>query len=1360
MDPNRNRTAIAFDALGMAAGVALMGKPEDELAVGDRLTSDFQADLTPAEIERFLAEPNAAAAELLSDATTRLVYDLSAYFRQRGAAQPPPTCSATLARETHRSDPQPPGGIRIQVGFSYSDGFGRQIQKKIQAEAGPVAVRDAAGAIVIGPDGQPRNTSEAVDPRWAGSGWTVFNNKGAPVRRYEPYFTDTHRFEFDVRVGVSPVLFYDPLGRTVANVHPNHTYEKVAFGPWRQTTYDVSDTVAARGRETGDPRSDPDIQGFVKEFFRAQPDWQTWFQKRISGALGAAEQAAAQKAAVHAATPAVAHADSLGRTVATVTQNRFQYSNAASSEPPKEESYTTRVVLDIEGNQREVIDAKSRLVVRYDYDLLGTRIHQAGMEAGERWVLNDVAGKRLYAWTSRGDRVRHSYDAARRLTHVFLSSGGSAELLVERRVYGDTQPEPEVKNLRGQLVQLFDQAGVVTSGQYDFKGNLLSSSRQLAQRYKATVDWLGDVPLETESYRSDTRYDARNRPIQLIAPHRDDSGGSIHVIQPSYNEASLLERVDVWLDHGDIPSTLVDAATTAPAAVGVDDIDYDARGQRLRTTYKNGVQTRYRYDPETFRLVHLYTQRDLSFCEDCENPAPPPVTTAAPDEPPEDASCGVQNLHYTYDPIGNITQIRDTAQQAIYFGNARVEPSAEYTYDAVHRLIEATGREHLGQVGDAPIPHSADDKMRAGLAHPNDGNAMGRYLERYLYDAVGNILSMQHRGSLPRNPGWTRTYAYEESSELEPGQPSNRLTKTTIGELAAPYSRDGDGYDSHGNMLRMPHVGMEWDFRDQLQMTQRQAVTTAGGEEEQPKQQVQQAAERTWYVYDAAGKRVRKITELANGQLKDERIYLGGFEIYRKPKDGLVRETLHVMDDTQRVALVEMRVEGDEPGIPAQLIRYQHSNHLGSSSLELDEQARVVSYEEHTPFGSTSYQAVRDQTQTPKRYRYTGKERDEESGFYYHGARYYAPWLGRWTSADPAGYVDGSNLYAYARGNPVFFVDPDGNIVWGVVAVAAVALVLLVPDVASDDPEEQVSDTEIVTKTVGEGALMAVGGWARHAIGTTTLLRSAVGIGVEGATIGAGTQAIEDVAEGEASSPGTYAEAAGYGAALGYVFHGAAKALGSAGSWLKGRFWPRSTPAAPPPRGGGPAAESPPPEAPAPNRPPAETPSPRPAEPAPAEAPAAPAAEPAPTAPVAPRPDLTAVPSVRNNAFSRWFNSLTVEEFGQVWANPKLRRAIQSRLRAPGGLHEWHLVSRANVFKRWGVTAEQIADLRTAISQVRFVNPAGRHGGFGSTTAHNELLGIIDSSTSYTQFVRRLQNWANYRLQGGVSALPAGLQPQ
>jgi RHS repeat-associated protein len=1009
MDPNRNRSAVAFDALGMVVGTAVMGKPEETL--GDTLAG-FEADLTATVVLDHLANPLANPHAILGPATTRLVYDLFAYQRSREQPNPHPAVVYALARETHDADLAPNQLTKIQYSFSYSDGFGREIQKKIRAEPGPVPKRDANGKIIVGADGQPEMTANDVSPRWVGSGWTVFNNKGKPVRQYEPFFTDTHRFEFDVKIGVSPVLFYDPVERLVATLHPNHTWEKVVFDPWRQETWDVNDTVLV-----ADPKTDAD----VGDFFSRLPDADylpTWRAQRQGGVLGAQEQDAARKVAVHAATPTIAHADTLGRTFLTVAHNKFKYSDIPPADPPVEEFYRTLVILDIEGNQREVIDAKDRIVMRYDYDMLSNRIHQESMEAGERWMLKDVVGKPLYAWDSRNLRFRTAYDQLRRPTDSFLREGLGAEMVVGRSIYGESRPNPEATNLRGKVVQLFDQAGVVTSDDYDFKGNLRRSQRQLAglvnpqgtriPAYKTIVDWSAAVQLEADTYTSRTRYDALNRPTQLIAPHSGQLGATVNVIEPLYNEANLLEQVHAWLNQNAEPVGWLDPATTNLHAVT--NIDYNAKGQRTRIDYGNGVRTTYEYDPFTFRLVHLLTRRDaVAFPDDCPQAAP----AGWP-------GCQVQNLHYTYDPSGNITHIRDDAQQTIYFRNKRVEPSADYTYDAIYRLIEATGREHLGQVGGAPIPHSYNDAPRVDIDwSANDGNAIGTYMERYVYDAAGNFLEMQHRGSDPVKPGWNRTYTYNEASLIEPGKHSNRLSSTTVGN-GNPITEQY-GYDVHGNMLRMPQLQvMQWDFKDQLQMTRRQAVNAADADG------AQHQGERTWYVYDSAGQRVRKVTELGTGRVKDERIYLGGFEVYRKNgANPLVRETLHIMDDKQRIALVETRTQGNDPA-PQQLIRYQFGNHLGSASLELDDQAQIISYEEYTPYGSTSYQAVRSQTETPKRYRYTAKERDEETGLYYHGARYYAPWLGRWTSCDPLWLTESANLYTYALDRPNTLVDLTG----------------------------------------------------------------------------------------------------------------------------------------------------------------------------------------------------------------------------------------------------------------------------------------------------------------------------------------------
>lgn len=215
----------------------------------------------------------------------------------------------------------------------------------------------------------------------------------------------------------------------------------------------------------------------------------------------------------------------------------------------------------------------------------------------------------------------------------------------------------------------------------------------------------------------------------------------------------------------------------------------------------------------------------------------------------------------------------------------------------------------------------------------------------------------------------------------------------------------------------MPHLAsgldpeqanMIWDYEDQLQVTNLRSV---------------------YYSYDVEGQRVRKVHEHA-GALVEERIYLGNFEVCRKRSEHglsptLERETLHLLDDEQRIAIIETRTHGTDRG-PRQLIRYQYTNHLGSTCLELDGKAKIVSYEEYYPYGATSYQAVRSTTETPKRYRYTSMERDEGTGLSYHTARYYAPWLGRWTSADPAGLVGGPNPYSYVKNRPTSTRDESG----------------------------------------------------------------------------------------------------------------------------------------------------------------------------------------------------------------------------------------------------------------------------------------------------------------------------------------------
>jgi RHS repeat-associated protein len=107
-----------------------------------------------------------------------------------------------------------------------------------------------------------------------------------------------------------------------------------------------------------------------------------------------------------------------------------------------------------------------------------------------------------------------------------------------------------------------------------------------------------------------------------------------------------------------------------------------------------------------------------------------------------------------------------------------------------------------------------------------------------------------------------------------------------------------------------------------------------------------------------------------------------------------------------------LTAEGPEaPAAP--LLRY-HVN----KGLEADDRGQGISCEEYSPFKSSVLLACRSDIEALRPFRFAAYPRDNETSLYACGARYYAPWLGRWTSADPIGTADGHNLYAYVRNDP------------------------------------------------------------------------------------------------------------------------------------------------------------------------------------------------------------------------------------------------------------------------------------------------------------------------------------------------------
>lgn len=955
-DLNDNLSAVVVDELGLLKASAIEGKATSNALQGDEgdnlvgiseATSPEERDL----IQSFFAKADvegpqicsytdvqALARQLLGNATSRLVYD----FSQQ------PAVAASIVREQHanqRTDSP------LQISFEYTDGLGRVAMKKVQAEPGLVDL----------PDGTQLDTGNQL--RWVGNGRTVLNNKGNPIKQYEPYFSTTPAYENDsawVERGVSPTLFYDGAGRNVRTELPNGTFTKIVFNAWKQYHFDANDTIKDSH----------------------------WYGQRIGLPVNNPDYKAAKKSEVHANTPTLLVLDTLGRPVLGIDHNRWEDSSGVIQEA----FYGTHSDLDIEGNALSITDACGNAVMTWQYDMLGHRVVQTGMDAGKRWVLNDSGGKPVKSWDERQHEFSFLYDVLHRPTKKVVKGGDGPTLLnhcYEWISYGESQPDAKANNLRGQAAILYDTAGKIVSEGYDFKGNLLSSTRTFAIDYKNTPNWNAPNPddlLETGDYTFTqvTEYDALNRPTRQTTPDG-------RITRPTFNPAGLLEKV-----------TLREGSTDTEY---VRNIDYDAKGQRTRIDYGNDVATTYDYDPLTFRLTRLTTN-----------------ALATSDR--------LQDLAYTYDPVGNITQIQDNAVPLVFYNNQKITGRNEYIYDALYRLQMASGREQNTNSPNFGNEDNWSDTHAIFSQRNGDPMAMRNYTQRYQYDGVGNLLQMRHEAGT--NGSWTRDNTYETKN--------NRLNSSTVG--SAP---SGSGayphHPQHGFLTAMPHLSsMDWTFKEELQRTARQSIN--GG-----------IPETTYYVYDGSGQRVRKITEnqAQPGLMptrKNERIYLGSYELYRNG-NGLERESLHITDDKNRIALIDTETEprrflGISMGrtSPVRTVRYQMSNHLGSVNLELDENADIISYEEYHPFGTTAYQARNADIQAAaKRYRYTGMERDDETGLEYHLARYYIPWLGRWATVDPGGLTDGVNLYSYVQNRPIIANDRNGkwlNIVIGAVIGAVV----------------------------------------------------------------------------------------------------------------------------------------------------------------------------------------------------------------------------------------------------------------------------------------------------------------------------------
>jgi insecticidal toxin complex protein TccC len=393
-------------------------------------------------------------------------------------------------------------------------------------------------------------------------------------------------------------------------------------------------------------------------------------------------------------------------------------------------------------------------------------------------------------------------------------------------------------------------------------------------------------------------------------------------------------------------------------------IRYNALNQVERETAGNGVLTRVEYAADDGRLLRL-------------------LAAVGSQKP-------LQDLNYRYDPLGNIVELEDKSQSVTHFNNQRIDPINRYRYDSLYQLVEARGWE-VSQPSHGPT-------LPTLLPTPLDPNQRRNYTQRFEYDRGGNLISRQHSGA----PGF---------SMFTSARSNRSLGQRDDGSLPGEPDIDS-GFDACGNQRELQRgQAMLWDSRNQL--TRVTLVKRETGPDDYE-----------GYRYDRPGHRLRKVgfAHSSGRTLRSEVRYLPGLEIHRQAEG----EEHHVI--SIEAGRSNVRALHWPQGTHDDQLRFSLSDHLGSSTLELDDEAGVLTQEHYYPFGGTACWAGKSALVAQyKTIRYSGKERDA-TGLYYYGYRYYAPWLQRWLTPDPAGSLDGLNRYQMVGSNPSSFYDWQGTI--------------------------------------------------------------------------------------------------------------------------------------------------------------------------------------------------------------------------------------------------------------------------------------------------------------------------------------------
>lgn len=602
--------------------------------------------------------------------------------------------------------------------------------------------------------------------------------------------------------------------------------------------------------------------------------------------------------------------------------------------------------------------------------LSGQVLRRESTDSGMQVTLFDSAGRLVWSRDGRGTVQTLAYDELGRPQSGGEQLNGSDEIRVSwRSDYGDSHPADDGSqdnNLRGVSVAHYNGGGLLQVNSVALSGAVLRQGQRFLVSAEDLPDWPEDETARETLLEADVYATTTIADARSATLNQTDAKG--HTQARRYDVSGNVRCQTVTPAGGD-QRTLLESVTRSAA------------GQVLTERAGNGVTTTYGYDEQNQWLESITARRTDNTL--------------------------LQALSYGYDFTGNVTSVTDGTVAAGYYRNQTTDGTRTFIYDALYQLLSATGRENAGNTG----------MQYASLPVPADDSQYVSYTRSYHYDDSGNLSTLTHAGAAR----FTRTMTTESTS--------NRSVQQNDGGAQTPDEVAG-WFDSNGNLLQLQASasgsdGLAWDGSSNLQAVT--LVSRSSGDND-----------REVYQY-SGNERVRRQTRtLVNGDAGlwrvDEVRYLPELELrmsWQETADGdsPPSEELHVL--TSQAGRAGIRVlhweTGRPDGIDNNQVRWSVDDNIGSLALELDAEGQLISREEYYPFGGTAVWSARSETEASyKTIRYSGKERDG-TGLYYYGHRYYAPWLCRWVSADPAGEVDGLNLFRMVRNNPVSLFDPDGN---------------------------------------------------------------------------------------------------------------------------------------------------------------------------------------------------------------------------------------------------------------------------------------------------------------------------------------------